>query len=355
MKKKILLITSRADHGGGPKHILNILEHLGGDFAFFIACPNDYPYYQLFKKYGPCFYIPHRQISLASIIYLLKKIEKEKIDLIHSHGRGAGLYSRILGLITKRTVIHTFHGVHYAHLSISAKFIYINLERLLSMFTDAYINVTKSEQAECRKARLFPERKSVIISNAVDIPEHYTRVREKVKFNIINVSRIAFEKGSDILLEIAYYLLKLTSNFKLIIVGNGEFKKKMQEKIKIMHLEEYVILLGFRNDINEHLKSADIYISSSRGEAQGIAVLEAMSWAMPVIVSNVIGHIDIVRHGYNGYLFDLSKPMDAARYLYQLMNDEAMYKTMSINNYNYVSENYSMQKMCESIKKVYLQ
>ena len=99
MKKKILLITVRADTGGGPKHVYDILEGLQNDFDFFIAAPDNERYSNDYKALAKEFLpIPHRKFSLTTLLEIYLFCRKHNIQIIHSHGFGAGLYSRLLGI-----------------------------------------------------------------------------------------------------------------------------------------------------------------------------------------------------------------------------------------------------------------
>ena len=119
--KSILFISSRSDIGGGSKHLNDLLEYLhsnNSEYDIYVAAPLEEPFGPFYKKYSKQFIeIPKRGITITSILELLFFIRKYKIDIIHSHGRGAGMYSRPLKLLTlllfyKLQVIHTFHGIH---------------------------------------------------------------------------------------------------------------------------------------------------------------------------------------------------------------------------------------------------
>jgi len=110
-KQDILIITSRADFGGGPEHIFQLINQLINGYNFFIACPKDFPYYERYSQLvgeDNIFEIPHRKINVFSILKLSSFIGKNKIDLIHSHGKGAGIYSRLLFFLTGKPIVGHF-------------------------------------------------------------------------------------------------------------------------------------------------------------------------------------------------------------------------------------------------------
>ncbi|KFN39677.1 hypothetical protein KN63_01795 [Smithella sp. F21] len=351
--RKILLITVRSDYGGGPQHILTLLKGLKGKFIFYIACPFEKPYIDYFQSYATCINIPHRKFSLIRLIVLWKTVYLNKIDVIHSHGKGAGLYTRLLGILTQKPVVHSFHGFHYKHLAPIKKFSYLLYERLFARFTKLFINVTKSEQDECITAKIFKKESSIIISNAVEMPPPLSNVRENIYFNIISVSRLAPEKGLDILLDVINLLTEKTKKIKVMLVGDGPSRDSLLNRVAVLNLQKYVLFLGFRDDIPNLLRDSDLYLSTSRGEAQGISIMEAMAHSLPSVATDVIGHIDIVKNEYNGFLFNISSPGEGADIIYKLIKDRHLREKIARNAYAYAKENFSIEVMSASLEKIY--
>ena len=125
--KKVLLLTSRADFGGGPEHIFQLLSHISQTYDCYVACPQDKPYYEKYITIlspGKVLHLPHRSFHIKSLLTLSKLIKSEGIQLLHSHGKGAGLYSRLLSLLTCVPCIHTFHGLHIGSYNHFQKIIY---------------------------------------------------------------------------------------------------------------------------------------------------------------------------------------------------------------------------------------
>ena len=89
MKKKILLITVRADTGGGPKHVYDILKGLQNDFDFYLAAPPKEYYSESFQKLSKGYLpIAHRKFSLLTLFKIFLFCRKNHITTIHSHGFG---------------------------------------------------------------------------------------------------------------------------------------------------------------------------------------------------------------------------------------------------------------------------
>ena len=128
-KTKILLISASGKTGGGPSHIFLLKEILKDEFDFYLAMPFLDPKIKNYnkKKY---LQISERRISLIDIVRLIKFSRKNSIDIIHAHGKGAGLIARIIKIFLHKPTIYTFHGIHTQCLSRLNRFLYIFYENL---------------------------------------------------------------------------------------------------------------------------------------------------------------------------------------------------------------------------------
>jgi len=350
--RRILYITSRSDYGGGPEHLYQLARRLSSTDKIYIACPNEEPYYARFSQFAECVEIPHRKLSAASLITLARLVAAKGIDIIHSHGKGAGVYSRLIGVVCRKPVVHSFHGFHYSHLSPVSRIVYLGTERLLGMVTDRFINASESERRVCAEAGLRIDARSAVISNGVDVPAFREKAPGAV-FRIINVSRLEQIKGVDILLDIVKELSRITDGFEVSIAGDGPLRAVLEKEAVEMGVADRVVFLGRVPDVMPLLDSADLYLSASRGEGMPLAPLEAMARSLPPVLSDVTGNRDMVVDGKTGFLFDLDSPVEAARKISALMNDKALYNAISRNAYDSVEANYSVEKMCEKTREVY--
>ena len=147
LKKKlnVLMISSNSSLGGGTKHMFMLGENLKNDFNIFYAMPKNY----IFRNYlneENFIEISERRISVSDILKLKNFIFLKSIDIIHAHGKGAGALSRILKLLTKKSLIYTFHGIHLKCHNLPKRFIYIFYEYLTGWIDSKKILVSKSEK-----------------------------------------------------------------------------------------------------------------------------------------------------------------------------------------------------------------
>ncbi|MDR0777949.1 MAG: glycosyltransferase [Methanomassiliicoccaceae archaeon] len=130
-------------------------------------------------------------------------------------------------------------------------------------------------------------------------------VKEKYGLNgskvILYVGRLSFEKNIGVIINALSHL----NGVKLLIVGKGPAKESLEETAKNAKVEDKVIFAGFVPD--EELQSfygaADVFVSASRFETQGLSVLEALSCGLPVACADGGAFINYIKNGENGFLF----------------------------------------------------
>jgi len=138
---------------------------------------------------------------------------------------------------------------------------------------------------------------------------------KKDDFVILYVGRLSEEKNLSFLLK-AYNNLK-NNRKKLIIIGQGQLKKEMEALIRDLNIIG-VDMLGFktREELPVYYSIADSFIMPSKQDALPLAVNEAMCFGLPIIASNAVGSVmDLVKNGYNGFVFPAKDSAALARCL----------------------------------------
>ncbi|HEY7751477.1 MAG TPA: glycosyltransferase [Ignavibacteriaceae bacterium] len=362
-KKKIIYITLRSDFGGGPYHIDLLLNKLSGIFDFYIAAPLNKPYgIKWIEQFDEKKFIelPFRSFSPSRFMNLVSFIRKNSIDIIHSHGKGAGIYSRLAKIfVPKVKVIHTFHGFHIQGYNSITRRIYILFERIMNRFTDRFINVSRGERQVCLGNKIFDEKKSVVIYNAIEninLTDDKLKLRMKLslpedRFIVISVTRFNFQKNIPLIISIAERLMK-NNQFFFMIIGEGEEKNKIQKLVSLKNISN-VEMLDSKENISEYLCASDVYLSTSLWEGLPYSLIEATSSGLPIVASNVTGNNEVVSDNVNGFLFNIDRSDDAVTRLLELNSSPEKIKQMSRNSLKVFDEKFQLGSMIEKMKEVY--
>ena len=355
---KILFITLRADYGGGPKHIDLLINNLSSEMEIFIACPQDKPYYDLWsksEKVKDIFILPYRKFSVKKLLGLNKFIKDNDIKIIHSHGKGAGIYSRMLKILNPRLkIVHTLHGVHIGEYGLLKKSAYIFLERFLTLFTDKFINVSNSENSVCLKLKLFKKSKSEVVYNG--IKALLKDDNAKIKFDlsgkkvVTTISRFDYAKNMSLAYEIAKNF-KDNSSIVFLWLGDGDDRTKFESMAQKDGAN--IIFTGFTDEIPAYLSATDIYLSTSRWEGLPYALIEAQSLGIPIVATNVVGNNEVVENGKSGFLFEDAQ--QACQDIEILLNDEKIYGKMQAEALLNFKDKFDIGVTIRKMEKIYEQ
>lgn len=121
-------------------------------------------------------------------------------------------------------------------------------------------------------------------------------------FLVISVGRLSPMKGSGELLEIAARVLARNRDVHFVLIGNGGMRDELVDRAREAGLADRFHVLGFVDDLHAALASANLFLTASRYEGFGIAVLEAMAAGLAVVGTKIDGLIDLVVPEETGYL-----------------------------------------------------
>lgn len=120
--------------------------------------------------------------------------------------------------------------------------------------------------------------------------------------NVLFVGRLSHEKGCDLLLEAWSKVVKLKSEYKLIIVGDGAEKNNLFELCKKLNIEKNVDFKGFKYSLCDEYTDAKVLCLPSRSEGFGMVIVEANSFGLPVISFDIeTGPKELIENDVNGY------------------------------------------------------
>jgi glycosyltransferase involved in cell wall biosynthesis len=160
---------------------------------------------------------------------------------------------------------------------------------------------------------------SVIPNSFSFIPSRMSSCEEKL---IISVGRLNYQKGYDLLLDIAVLLKEKIPDWHIIIYGDGEEKTKLMNKIQQLNINKFVTIHNFVNEIEGIYEKAGIYISTSRFEGFPMVLLEAQSCGVPAVSFDCpCGPSDIIIENKTGYLVPLGDIKGFADRVLELANN----------------------------------
>ncbi len=183
------------------------------------------------------------------------------------------------------------------------------------------------------------------------------KIRKKLNLNhedkiILTLGRISKEKDVDMTILQMLHLKSVQPNAKLIIVGDGPYKGKLEKLVNQHHLNEYVRFVGrvpFEH-VSYYYSLAHVFVSASKSETQGLTIIEAMASKLAVIVYDDENITDIIVNEYSGRLFKTEDEFAAC--IDDAFNFPLKTKQM-VNNAYEVVHNLSKEVFGENAERVY--
>lgn len=348
---KILYITVRSDFGGGPRHLDQLIDKLDKQYEIYVACPQGEPYGTKWRNNRSIHVveIPYRKFSAKSLLNLRDVIKREGIDIVHSHGNGAGLYSRMLKMLCYNVkVVHTYHGISDSYASSLKATASLIIGRMLAPFADWYICVSNGEKKMAIERHFSKDNNTLVIYNGIEDSHHAARLEQRKPVNFVSLSRFDYQKNMDAMYQIAK-AFKDDDRITFTWVGDGEDKDRLEKSAKEEGLK--ITFTGFSTTPSMYLEQADWYISTSRFEGLPYGLIEAASVGLPILASDVKGNNEVVEDKVSGFLFKTEdQAIDLIR---KILDGKYNYNQLSLHAIDFFHENFTEDKMIEKLVELY--
>lgn len=194
---------------------------------------------------------------------------------------------------------------------------------------DTVIAVSDGIKGDLIKNFNISEGKIVVIYNPVDIEEIRRLSQENVDHRwfkdklpvVVSVGRLTKQKGYPYLIR-AFSIVREKVSCKLLIIGEGEEKKRLINMAKEYNLERDIEFLGFQKNPFKYMRNATVFVLSSLYEGFGNVIVEAMALGLPVISTDCpSGPSEIIENGKNGLLVKVGDENDLAHAILNVLTN----------------------------------
>lgn len=361
---RVLELLTTSALGGGPRQAYDLVRRLPRDeFEVAVAAPRDGAFFERFLGLGVSVAaVGVNRLSVRALVATVRLVRRLGIQVIHSHGKGAGLHGRLAARWTGVPAVHTFHGLHYARYPARLARLYLGLERRLSRWTRTVINVSASQAAEGLGLGLFTPAQSATIVNGVDLDEQDRLVaRSPILREGLGLAPDLFVLGTVARFDPVKRLDTLVGALRaldrprtaLLLVGAGPEADRLRRLAAAARLDGRVVFAGWLDEPARVFPAIDLYVSASQREGLPLALLEAMGAGLAVVATDVPGHRDVVRHGATGLLVPPGDARALAAAIGALIDDPARRKRMGQAGRERVRTEFGVGPMVEKTAAVY--
>lgn len=285
-------------------------------------------------------------------------LKKNSYVFIHCHSPIGGLVGRIAGKLNRTKVIYTAHGFHfYKGAPLKNWLIYYPVEWICSWMTDTLLVINREDYQIAKKK--FHAKETIYIPgvgididkiNSVQINREEKRKELRLKTDdivLLSVGELNQNKNHEIVIRALKELNN--SHIKYVICGQGLLKDYLNKLAKELGVQDQLFLIGFRTDVIEIYKCADIFVFPSKREGLSVALMEAMVCGLPCVVSSIRGNVDLIDK-YGGTLFNADSVQSCRNAIQNILKSDL--KLLGDNNLKKVGK-FSDVKVINKLEKIY--
>ena len=347
-KNNILHISRTMDIGGAERIVYQLSSDLKDEFDSVHVASTGGLWESELAAHG----IQHHKIldidsknpvTVLKLLFSIHQIIKQKgITIVHTHHRMAAFYIRLLKFVyPKLTHVYTAHNVFKDKLPLYR----FALKNAKSVAVGEAVNTNLKEDVGITDSK--------VIYNGVILKETDNQVDEIISYDGIKlgcIARLSEQKGLSYLLD-AMSLLTV-KDIRLFIVGDGELRNELENKVEELHLQDSVMFLGYRKDIVECINSFDFLVSSSLFEGLALNIIEAFMNGKTMVATDIPGINEVV-NDENGILVPAKNPDALAGAIEKLATDVPLRNRLAFHAKKTYEEKYSYPMFLENYRALY--
>lgn len=354
MKKiRVLQMFISNNKGGRTKYILDIWKFINkSKFQFdFVTLSAKLDFEQQLKAEGcKVHYVScYAEDNYEQFVKEIDLILAQAYDVIHIHFGywiSFTVEQRAKAMGIKKIIVHAHSagiggGGNQDKIAQLVSRHYLLKEKLTEDLASNFLSCSE-ESAKWMYGDKISLQKQCILKNGIDIKEYMFNniVREKIrkemdlrdKYVLGHIGRFVYEKNHDFLIEVFRIISEQINHAVLMLIGTGELRSTIENKINQYGIQDKVILLERRNDIAQLIQAMDIFLFPSKFEGFGLALLEAEVAGLPCLASNVPQEV-ILSERAEVLELDIASWVDRILYNYKL-NSRVTIDEEIVNKYD---------------------
>ena len=363
MKRFTILHTIEGSGPGGAETVLLELASRidPGRYRSLAFLPNGNWLPQQLGARGVSCVIYESKTWYALIRNMMTLVKSEGVDLIHSHLDDQNFSSSVVGRLTGRKTVVTYHGAPRLARQQGLR------RRIKAWVPQHFATATVVVSDYLRKLLVdagFPAARTHRIYNGVDLarfsPHQGGNLRAELGLEgpaklVGMVANLRRSKGYEHFVQAARRIVDCIPETRLVAVGEIEetIAARMRGLLGQQGLEERFFLLGFRSDIPQVLRDLDVFVLSSTDEGLSIATLEAMAAGKPVVVTRSGGPQEIVQDGETGFLVPPADPEALAARVCEILRHPELGARLGARAREEVERRFTLTKMVSEYEALY--
>lgn len=372
MKKKVLIVTESISYGGLNFASVHFQQYLDKDKFECVFCVRRDEIgkleHEILKQGIRVIHVPDSELNyFRSYKFYKEMISKENFDIVHCH---LPFFSGIVLLAAKqckvkKRIAHAHFSQPYTDMSIYSKkkqavaIVYRQVMRLLlKKICNCKLACSKASGEFLFGKKDF-DKNGIILNNGINTDDYIynldVRIDTRKQLRIAetdvvlgHIGQLYSVKNQSFVISVFSEFIKKNPNSKLLIIGDGTDREMLEKKVKALSLENDVLFLGLRNDVNKLYQAMDCFVFPSIHEGFPLTLVEAQAAKLPCVVSNSITR-DTNLSDAIWYCSIHSSPQEWVNQI-----DYAIRINRETINNSKVIEDFDIKSVCKKLEEIYL-
>lgn len=288
------------------------------------------------------------KVDPLAVFALARLIRQEQYDIVHSHLSTSAV---IGGLAARGAGVPSVATVH----GLSGKWSFVTNHHMIAVSSEVRRHLISQGVA--------PERITVVMNgvetSALPTPaeklEARTTLGLKEDDRVVGTTiRLVRAKGGHHGISAFSSVARKIPGSKFVIFGDGPERGALEAQAQSLGIADQVVFAGYRADVRQLLPALDAFVFPSLKEAMGLAVVEAMLAALPVVVHEIGGLPEVVKPG-TGYLVAAGDEQKMALHIADLLSEPERAQSMGRAAYDWANSEFSAEAMASRTIDTYQQ
>jgi glycosyltransferase involved in cell wall biosynthesis len=363
----VLYFSNTLARGGAEEHILTLLRGLDRrQFQPLLVCAPEVAEQLRPDLPGDVDLIPLRLRSpghLAAALRLSHILRDRGVDILHSHLFYSSLFASPIGWVCRvPLIVETPHvREQWRQGWFKSHFI---VDRLFGRFVHRYIAVSAANDRYLREEKGLPAHKIAVIHNGCDLarfdPEHRPspNLRRSLGFGagdriLVVAGRLEPQKGHSVLLDALPIVLRQFPHTRLVCVGTGSLRSKLEAQVRELQLTDAVRFVGHQSNMPDWLALADFTVLPSFYEGLPLVAIESLAAGRAIVATAVDGTPEIVVNGETGVTVTPGDARALAQAICRLLFDPVLRERLARTGRESVLERFSAEQQIRRTETLY--
>jgi glycosyltransferase involved in cell wall biosynthesis len=297
-------------------------------------------------------------LSRRDIARLGRFIERWRPDIVNPHlFRSTAVAAPVARWHGVRAVVETYHGREGWR---RGSFV---VDRVVARLLDRVIAVSEAARTFLIDGKGYPADRVVVVPNGRDLSVFTPGLHREAARKALDadpsvpivgvVGRLEAQKGHAYLLDAWPGVVREFPDARLVVVGEGELRRRLTRQAAERGVADRVVFLGFRSDVPRLLDAMDVLVLPSLYEGMPLTAIEASAMTLPVIATSVDGTPEVVQDGVTGWLVPPADPAALTRALVQALGDRERAAALGRAGRAHVLQKFTVTRHVAETARVY--